>query len=1614
MNKTLILLSLLFLSVTNSYSQNFNWITPNKTYLKLYVIEDGIFRINKSDFTNNGINASGIDPRTVKVLNKGIQIPVFFQGENDGTFDDADYLDFYGQRNYGGPTKHYNGYSNSVAYVTDEKYDNYSDTNVYWLDWGGGTGSRMVISNFVSSVNYPDEFSMQPVHFEEDHIYYLGETTNSNTDFRYFSNEKVAGESWFWKIMTTNETHSSSFTPVNVNGSQTCELNLLLFPVSYNIQASNEHVVEVRVNSNLIGTMYADSLRRMDTVLYFPASLLNSGVNNDISLTYTPVTGNFFQPRIHLDFFELKYPRVMSFTNNFANIKLNGSDTTSKKINVTGALSSNPLSIYDIKNGIKIENHTINQNTLTFTGKGNSEFELANNNITKKPFRIENRLVNDLVSSSNGADYLIIYHKLFESAAQQLKGHRESFNNFRVKNADIKDIYDIFNYGIEDPVALRNFVSYAYNNWSGEKVQFVNLFGRASLDPKKNSSASVYYQNFIPTYGNPPTDGYFVNFNFGTFTYYHQISIGRLPVYTTVEAQDMVNKIITYDLQPPLKWWKNYLSITGGGNRQEQLNFQAKSENFISNYFAPAPASMNIARIYRNDSSGYVTYNYKDSIKKEFDRGQMIVNFIGHAAAQDWEIGLEDPATMENGDKQPLILSFTCFTGQNSETNKRSFGEKFILLPNKCAIGFVGTTGWSFSGIGDAYNDRLIKRFTKDSVRYTGELMSYASQQIAQDSNSFSARNTINCYNLLGDPATQLLMSPTPEFDIKPNDYTLSNSFPALGENIKLNIFPKNLGTFADSVRIRFNIKKDGALSQSRDTVFKFFGYIDTISHFFKIDTIGNYTMSVIMDPNKFYLQKFYDNDSISFPLTLRNISYTQIKPLNNAVVTSSNFKFTGLNPNVDYRTNDIKLIFQIDTIESFNSPVLQTYNNSNISSVSTSFNVNLPVTNINTLYYLRTNAIIDNDSSGWSDNTNIVYNPNVSANLDGVNDSTYTVYKSDPRQFGESSVSNLVYKDGGYKLDEFKGNLFIRSWGSNGFESSFFTINDFNYYSDGGFNRGLNLAKVKKLTGIPSEIKNFVFTSPASSDSVLNFLNTFDSTDYLLGYNASYVAGSDSLRSDAIAKFREFGSKGIDSISIGFFDTWAFFGYLGADTNNVCEHFHVFFSNTSWEPQECQVNPFFIEPEGYVVQEFGTADKWKDYSWEQTVLPTNSIDLDIYGIGTDNNNPVTLATGITSNLSVVLDTIDALQYSKLRLVNNLKIDTLTGLESPVFKSAKIKYVPPAEITPDNYSFTGSDTVVQEGDSVEFSVNYYSIGFRDIQNYINYWYVSVQGKNIYLRIDTINTPLRIDSMGTSSVKFSTAGLRDFKSDSDTLDLYFESEVLGDYNELFTYNNKAITQFIIQGDSLNPIINVTYDGVQIVNGDYIQSTPNIVLEFLDDSRMVINDTSNVRVFLDNKYVPYFLNGVQNPSLQIIFPDNNFLQATVTYMPILTEGNHKFRFMATDITGNFADSIVNSVVVENDLSISGMSNYPNPMGTETNFMFRITGEFPPSTCKVKIFTVAGRLIKEIDANAIVGYNSIYWDGKDTDGDYIANGTYLYKFIVQGNSQVETITQKLVILR
>jgi flagellar hook assembly protein FlgD len=86
----------------------------------------------------------------------------------------------------------------------------------------------------------------------------------------------------------------------------------------------------------------------------------------------------------------------------------------------------------------------------------------------------------------------------------------------------------------------------------------------------------------------------------------------------------------------------------------------------------------------------------------------------------------------------------------------------------------------------------------------------------------------------------------------------------------------------------------------------------------------------------------------------------------------------------------------------------------------------------------------------------------------------------------------------------------------------------------------------------------------------------------------------------------------------------------------------------------------------------------------------------------------------------------------------------------------------------------------------------------------------------------------------------------------------------------------------------------------------------------------------------------------------------------------------------------------------------------MNTETSFIFNLTGSYVPSKFKIKIYTVSGKLIKQIETAVNIGNNQIPWDGRDDDGDLIANGTYLYKLITEDDSQAATQVQKLVVLR
>ena len=97
----------------------------------------------------------------------------------------------------------------------------------------------------------------------------------------------------------------------------------------------------------------------------------------------------------------------------------------------------------------------------------------------------------------------------------------------------------------------------------------------------------------------------------------------------------------------------------------------------------------------------------------------------------------------------------------------------------------------------------------------------------------------------------------------------------------------------------------------------------------------------------------------------------------------------------------------------------------------------------------------------------------------------------------------------------------------------------------------------------------------------------------------------------------------------------------------------------------------------------------------------------------------------------------------------------------------------------------------------------------------------------------------------------------------------------------------------------------------------------------------------------------------------------------------------------------------------LSIKNPIVYPNPIKREGYFTFHLN---KPAWVRIKVYTISGRPIKIFDERRFgYGYNQVYWDGRDGDGDYPANGVYLYKISARsGEGEYYELLGKFIILK
>jgi hypothetical protein len=249
-------------------------------------------------------------------------------------------------------------------------------------------------------------------------------------------------------------------------------------------------------------------------------------------------------------------------------------------------------------------------------------------------------------------------------------------------------------------------------------------------------------------------------------------------------------------------------------------------------------------------------------------------------------------------------------------------------------------------------------------------------------------------------------------------------------------------------------------------------------------------------------------------------------------------------------------------------------------------------------------------------------------------------------------------------------------------------------------------------------------------------------------------------------------------------------------------------------------------------------------------------------------------------------------------------------------------------------------------------------------------------------------------------------------------IYVDFNPDADQPEQYHFNNFLYKSFYVRYDSRNPLLDVTFDNVHILNNDIVSSKPHIQIKLQSQSQyLLLTDTSLLTVQV--KYPDGSLHryGFNNDTLRFTPASsgtNNV--ATVDFTPAFIQqynadgDNYELIVSGKDELGNSAGTTPYRIgfKIITKAMISNMLNYPNPFTTSTAFVFTITGSDVPQNIKIQILTITGKIVREITKEELgplhVGRNitEFKWNGTDMYGQRLANGVYLYHIVTNLNGK------------
>lgn len=746
------------------------------SWYKIAVDKSGIYKLSYSFLKDLGVDVDNVNPQAINIYGNAIgMLPlnnsqnrpddlllnkIEIVGGNDGVFNRNDYILFYAE---GPDTWQYSTVQNGFIH---QKHD-YSDVAHYFIGIGVDTPARI---SQVAESPLPASYTM-----------------NEFDDYQFHEKELInlieSGRLWLGDVLKQFDSKTFNFSFPNIVVGSEVKSTTRVYGRTVGVGQNSVLTVTtegIANNYNINGVAPFDldqdyAFGKTD-ITTFSASDPNIG----ITVAYN---GNGVSDEAWVDYINVNARRQLKMTGSqmlFRDKESIGAGIISE-LNIASNLSN--LKVWDVTDATQPKELLLNKELGAYKFKFESdslrEFVAHSGAAYFTPEPI-GEVPNQNLHALSPANYIIITHPLFVNQAEDLGKFHEEKQGLSYKVVNVFDIYNEFSSGTQDATAIKDFLRMLYSRseiGNDKELQYVLLFGDGSYNNRKLTNGNT---NFIPTFQSFEslkattsfaTDDYFVLLDDNESylnTELIDVGIGRFPVQTVTEAQNVVNKTKLYfsgntQGQGGLNAgdWKNKICFVAD---DEDSNVHLSQSRSISDKVELENPTYNIQKIYldaykqTSTPGGERFYEAQDDLRQAVQNGALIINYTGHGGEVGWAhervLDLNDIKSWTNGSKLPVFMTATCEFSRFDDPERTSAGEYVLLNENGGGVALLSTTrvvysSPNFSLNTEFYNYALKLKDEQGNVNRLGAIVKETKNRRASSSTSTNHRN----FALLGDPA---------------------------------------------------------------------------------------------------------------------------------------------------------------------------------------------------------------------------------------------------------------------------------------------------------------------------------------------------------------------------------------------------------------------------------------------------------------------------------------------------------------------------------------------------------------------------------------------------------------------------------------------------------------------------------------------------------------------------------------------------------------------------------------------------------------------------------------------------------------------------------------------